>query len=357
MPDDVATSRVVLSPQDPRAHASDRLRWAMLPPELRDEIEATMEAHVVEEISVVSGFSPGMGSLLRLSTGGQVFLKAARSRDERECADLHRAEARIATRLPSAVPTPRFLWGHGDGDWIVLAYEAIDGYPPQVPWEPAVLARVLDTLDGLARVPGARQIPLPPAGPQLASAAIGWGRMLREPWEHLGAIAPWAARRLASLAELELGVLVACEGESIVHGDMRARNLTVTDDAVYVLDWPYAMRGAGWLDLAHLLITVGAQGVDGVFDPPDVRVPVEGGPPVVTWEDAERAGAWLTAVFDDHPLGAEVHPGDLRSIVGGFAGFSLDVARKPAPRSDPCRPTAALGQAVSALAWLEHLGL
>ncbi|MBD8000509.1 phosphotransferase [Oerskovia gallyi] len=357
MPDDVATSRVVLSPQDPRAHASDRLRWAMLPRELRDEIEATMEAHVVEEISVVSGFSPGMGSLLRLSTGGQVFLKAARTRDERECADLHRAEARIATRLPSTVPTPRFLWGHGDGDWIVLAYEAIDGYPPQVPWEPAVLARVLDTLDDLARVPGARQIPLPPAGPQLASTAIGWGRMLREPWEPLGALAPWAARRLAALAELELGVLVACEGESIVHGDMRARNLTVTDDRVYVLDWPYAMRGAGWLDLAHLLVTVGSQGVDGVFDPPEVCVPTDGSPPLVTWDDAERAGAWLTAVFDDHPLGAEVHPGDLRSIVGGFAGFSMDATRRPAPRSDPCRPTVALGQSVSALAWLEHLGL
>jgi len=298
-----------------------------------------------------------MGSLLRLSTGGQVFLKAARTRDERECADLHRAEARIATRLPAAVPTPRFLWGHGDGDWIVLAYEAIDGYPPREPWEPAVLARVLDTLDDLARIPGARQISLPPAGPQLASASIGWGRILRDPPEHLSSLAPWAARRLSSLAELELGVLVACEGESIVHGDMRARNLTVTDDAVYVLDWPFAMRGAGWLDLAHLLVTVGAQGVEGVFEPVDVEIPCDGGPPVVHWDDAGRAGAWLTAVFDDHPLGAAVHPEDLRSIVGGYAGFSLDTARRPAPPGRPWLPERALGQALAGLAWLEHLGL
>jgi len=357
MPDDVVTTRVVLSPQDPRTHASDRLRWAGLPADLRAELEATMEAHVVEEVSVVSGFSPGMGSLLRLSTGDQVFLKAARTSDDRECADLHRAEARIATRLPPSAPTPRFLWGHGDGDWIVLAYEAVDGFPPRLPWETAVLGRVLDTLVELAGLPGARQIPLPPAGPQLASAAVGWGRMLREPYEHLPVIAPWAARRLTALAEVELGVLVACEGESIVHGDMRARNLAITDETVYVLDWPYAMRGAAWLDLAHLLVTVGAQGVEGVFDPVEASVPTDGGPPVVRWDDAARAGAWLTAVFDDHPLGADVHPADLRSILAGFAGFAMDAARRPAPASDPCRPTVALGQAASALAWLEHLGL
>lgn len=356
-PDDVTSTRVVLYPQDPRAHASDRLRWAQLPRELRDELEATMDARVLEEISVVSGFSPGMGSLLRLSTGEQVFLKAARTRDAPECADLHRAEAHITVRLPTAVPTPRFLWGHGDGDWIVLAYEAVDGFPPQTPWQPGVLARVLDTLDDLARIPGARQIPLPPAGPQVASATTGWGRLVREPYEHLPTLSPWAARRLTSLAEVELGVLVACEGESIVHGDMQARNLAVTDDKVYVLDWPYAMRGAGWLDLANLLVTVGAQGVAGVFDPVDVHVPTDGGAPAVIWDDAERAGAWLTAVFDDHPLGADVHPADLRSILSGFAGYNMDLARRPAPRSNPCQPTVALGRAVSALAWLEHLGL
>ena len=357
MPDDVATTAVVRSPEDPRAHASDRLRWAQLPAELRDEIEATMNARVVEEISVVSGFSPGMGSLVRLSTGDQVFLKAARTLDAPECADLHRAEAKISVRLPAAVPMPRFLWGHGDGDWIVLAYEAIDGYPPRIPWDPAVLGRVLDTLDDLARVPGARQIPLPPAGPQLASATIGWGRVQREPYPHLEHVSPWAAQNLDRLVETELGVLVACEGESIVHGDMRAQNLAVTDDHVYVLDWPHAMRGAAWLDLAHLLVTVGAQGVEGVFEPVDVEIPCDGGPPVVHWDDAERAGAWLTAVFDDHPLGAEVHPEDLRSIVGGYAGFSLDTARRPAPPGRPWLPERAMGQALAGLAWLEHLGL
>lgn len=357
MPDDVATTRVILSPEDPRAHASDRLHWAQLPVELRDEIEATMDARVVEEISVISGFSPGMGSLLRLSTGEQVFLKAARTADEPECADLHRAEARIAVRLPASVPTARFLWGHGDGDWIVLVYEALDGYPPDVPWEPTVLARVLDTLDDLSRIPGARQIPLPPAGPLLASTAIGWGRILRDPFEHLPLVAPWAARRLSSLAEVELGVLVACEGESIVHGDMRAKNIAVVGEKIYLLDWPYAMRGAAWLDLAHLLITVGAQGVAGVFDPVEVTVPADGSAPVVCWDDAERAGAWLAAVFDDHPLGADVHPADVRSVVCGFAGLNMDVARLPAPSSNPCLPTLSLAQATSALAWLEHLGL
>jgi aminoglycoside phosphotransferase (APT) family kinase protein len=357
MPDDVATRLVVLTPQDPRTHASDRLRWAQLPEDLRHEVEATMEARVVEEVSVVSGFSPGMGSLLRLSTGDQVFLKAVSARDEPACAALHDAEARITVRLPPSVPAPRLLWGHDDGTWIVLAYEAIDGLPPQVPWEPTVLARVLDTLDHLARIPGARQVPLPPTGPELASVATGWDQLVREPFEHLLTIAPWAARRLSTLAELELGVLVAAEGESIVHGDVRARNLAVTHDKIYVLDWPCATRGAGWLDLARLLVTVGAQGVAGVFDPVDVTVPGDGGPPVVSWDDAQRAGAWVAAVFDDHPLGAEVHPGDLRSILAGHAGVSMNLARRPAPPENPCLPTISLGEALAALAWLEHLGL
>ncbi|WP_265521946.1 aminoglycoside phosphotransferase family protein [Oerskovia flava] len=346
MPDDASAAAVAALPEVPRAFGGSRLRWSDLPEDLRTEIEAVAGARVVAETTTTTGFSPGLASVLTLATGERIFVKAARTGDHRATADLHRAEAHIAIHLPRPVPSPRFLWGHGDTDWIVLAYEAVAGRVPPVPWPLDDLDRVLAALDVLAHVPGARAMSLPPAGPELASMSSGWARLRAEPTPTLAQDAPWAAQRLDELVAVERHVLVACEGEAIVHGDIRGDNVLLTADAAYLVDWPHAMRGAPWLDLALFLPSVLMQGVD------DLVAPV-----MRSRAAARDGGAWAARRFAEHPLGARVHPGDLRAVVAGIAGYFLDSARKPPPPDGPGLRPFQRAQGIAAVAWLEELGI
>ncbi|MCB7138019.1 phosphotransferase [Cellulosimicrobium marinum] len=345
MPDDVAPTA---DTHVPVAYGGGRLRWEDLPVELRREVEAVAGARVVESTSVASGFSPGLASVVELDDGQRLFVKAARSADAPFAADLHRAEARIATRLPREIPAPRFAWGHGDGDWIVLAFEVVDGHVPATPWDPDELDRVLALLSVLAAAPGARRLRLPPTGPDFANMSTGWRSLVDDPDPGLADLVPWAARHLPELAEAERSTLVACEGEAFVHGDLRADNVLLTPDRAYLVDWPYASRGAPWLDLAMFLPSVVMQGVTGVVEPVTPSA-----------DDARRAhgGAWAAATFAAHPLGRDVHPADLRAVVAGVAGYFLHSARQPAPPDIPNLRAFQRAQGVAAVAWLEQIGL
>lgn len=345
MPSDVTNSP---SPQSPVAAGGGRLLWENLPPSVREEIEAIAGAPVASAAAVSTGFSPGLASILNLANGQRIFVKAASAKDEPVTAGLHQAEEWIVSRLPSEVPAPRFLWGHGDGDWAVVAFAAIDGRPPTTPWVPDELDRVLDALTSLAAVPGARQLELPPTGPDLARTCAGWQGLTDRPDPELGDLVPWAADRLDALVEWERHVLVACEGESIVHGDLRADNVVLTDDSVYLVDWPYATRGAPWLDLAGMLPSVVMQGVAGATTPVT---------PATDAAARAQGGAWAAATFDAHPLGTSVHPGDLRAVVAGLAGYFLDSARRAPLATIPNLRPFQRAQGVAAVAWLEHLGI
>ncbi len=348
MPDDAAPPAVGAAGDVPVASGGGRLRWDDLPEALRDELEAVAGGRVVEERSVVSGFSPGLASVLTFDDGRRLFVKAARTADEPVAADLHRAEAKVATRLPREIPAPRFAWGHGDGDWIVLAFDVVDGHVPTTPWIPDELDRVLAVLERVAVVPGARGMRLPPTGPDFSDMSTGWRALRDDPDPGLAALVPWAAEHLDALAAAERGALVACEGESFVHGDLRADNVLLTTRKVYLVDWPHASRGAAWLDLAMFLPSVVMQGVADVTEPVTVSA-----------DAARRArgGAWAASTFAAHPLGRDVHPADLRAVVAGVAGYFLNSARRSAVPTIPNLRAFQRAQGVAAVAWLEALGL
>ena len=188
----------------------------------------------------------------------------------------------------------------------------------------------------------------PPTGPDSAALPTGWRAPRAHPDPGLATLVPWAAAHLDALAEAERGALVACEGESFVHGDLRADNVLLTPEKVYLVDWPYASRGAAWLDLAMLLPSVVMQGVREVCEPVTVSA-----------DPARRArgGAWAAATFAAHPLGQDVHPTDLRAVVAGIAGYFLHSARQPAIPTIPRLRPFQRAQGVAAVAWLEQLGL
>ncbi len=132
-----------------------------------------------------------------------------------------------------------------------------------------------------------------------------------------------------------------------MHGDLRADNVLLTPEKVYLVDWPYASRGAAWLDLAMLLPSVVMQGVRDVCEPVTVSAdPARRARGRLGGRDVRRAPA--------RPGRAPHGPACRRR---GIAGYFLHSARQPAIPTIPSLRPFQRAQGVAALAWLEHLGL
>jgi aminoglycoside phosphotransferase (APT) family kinase protein len=72
--------------------------------------------------------------------------------------------------------------------------------------------------------------------------------------------ADWCRRNLEALATLEAGWETAAVGDTLLHMDLRADNLLLTPDQVWVVDWPHAARGAALFDIVAMAPSVAMQG-------------------------------------------------------------------------------------------------
>jgi len=273
------------------------------------------------------GFSPGVAARLRLADGRRLFVKAVSASVNPESPKMHRAEARIAGALPPSVPSPRFLWSYDDGDWVALAFEDIDGSPPILPWRTKELERVLDAVTELSRSLTPSPVAAPPVGEVLGPLFTGWRR---EQQAAKGGgtppgLDPWAVANLDRLVALEAVWEEAGQGHTLLHADLRADNLLLTGDRVYVVDWPHGCVGAGWIDLVCLLPSVAMQG----------------GPP--PWE-----------MFEQHPVARGAEPQAVDSLVAALAGFFTWGSRQPAPPGLPTLRPFQAAQGRESLAWLRH---
>lgn len=73
----------------------------------------------------------------------------------------------------------------------------------------------------------------------------GW-RWLQE--QRPAALDDWSSRHLDVLAALEAVAAEAVAGDTLLHLDVRADNLLLTPERVFVVDWPHACVGAAWVD-------------------------------------------------------------------------------------------------------------
>ena len=71
---------------------------------------------------------------------------------------------------------------------------------------------------------------------------------------------PWCVRNLDGLADLESRWVDAASGDTLLHLDLRADNMLVADDRVWLVDWPWAARGAPAFDLVAFAPSVAMQG-------------------------------------------------------------------------------------------------
>jgi len=273
---------------------------------------------------MAGGFSPGATTVLDCP-GGAVFVKAVGAGLNPDSPDLHRREAVVSASLPAAPVLPRLLDVYDDGDWVALAFEAIDGRPPGHPWEAHELRDAVRALDALhyALTPN----PVAEAEPAtvgLARLLGGWAELAAMPGPPRG-LDVWSGRHLDRLAALEAGWPDALVGPTLLHCDVRSDNLLVTTEEVVFVDWPHACVGTPVFDLV-------------AWAP---SVVLEGGPgPEELLALSARAGV-------DRDL--------LAVLVAAFSGFLVRHSLRPPPPGLPTLRAFQAAQGAVALDWLRRL--
>lgn len=301
--------------------------WSAVPAHVRGAVDRQLGAQVIEAASQPGGFSPGVAARLRLADGRRVFVKALDPDVNPDSPALYRREARIAAALPMAAPAPRLLWTYDEGEagWIVLLFADIDGRQPALPWRPDELERVLAALADLGAV--LTPSPLPEAFAGTASEAFsshihGWRRLRDEQLAELAALNPWAATHLETLVELEQRSPAAVAGDTLLHFDVRADNVLLTDEQVWFVDWPHARIGAAWLDALALAPSVTMQG----------------GPPP-------------EQLLAHHPAAAGADPEAITAAVVALAGYFTQRGLQPPPPGLPTVRAFQAAQGVVARQW------
>lgn len=269
-----------------------------------------------------------MAARLKLADDRRVFIKAVSASTNPDSPGMHRREARIAAALPASVPTPRFLEAYDDSDWIGLIFEDIEGTTPRTPWNQAELDRVLVSVGELSSALTPAPIPVEPVDKLMPAVFTGWQRLLagvESGEDDLRGVDPWAQRHLAELVALEAASPDAAAGTTLLHADLRADNILLTPTRVYFIDWPWASRGAAWVDLAFMLPSIAMQ---------------RGPKP---WE-----------IFDSHPLGRTAPPAAVTAVVAAVAGFMVRGSRLPPPPGLPTVRAFQRDQGIPALEWLKR---
>jgi hypothetical protein len=316
----------------PLAFSGSRLAWSDMPRGIRARIAELAGAEVVTEAPATTGFSPGYASLLELGDGTEVFVKAVSPEQNPDSPDLARAEIRALKVLPAEAPAPRLLWSHDDGSWVVIGIEAVSGHTPDHPWNPEQLRRVLEVVTSLAEAGTPAPASLPPVSAALAGLAAHARALAEAPADLEAAVAavgpdgPWLADHLADVATWADQAPILAVGDTLAHNDLRADNVLIGEEGVWVVDWPHASKDAPlWYDLAGMLPSIAMQG--------------GGDPDELFWTHPNAAGADREAV---------------RSVVAGLVAYFVQNAVQPAPQGIANLRPFQLAQGVAALSWLRR---
>lgn len=302
-----------------------RLSWAELPASVRDAARSALGAAVVRDLPQSGGFSPGLASRLVLADGRRVFAKAISAARNPRSPGLYRREIEVMSALPATVPAPRLRWSLDDGDWVMLVLDDIEGHMPATPWIPAELTRVMTALEQLAGALDPAPISAPSIVDDLEENFSSWHAVATEP-ALLALQDPWARENIDRLVALETGWADAARGTALLHADLRADNLLLTDNAVMVVDWPYAVVGAPWVDALLFLPSVAATS------------------PAL---DLEQVWAGFAPARG-------VDPDAVNAVLAAVAGDFLRQSLLPAPVNLPGLRAHQRDKGTAALAWLRH---
>jgi hypothetical protein len=301
-----------------------RIEWSAVPPGIRAEIERRLGGEVVAAQTQPAGFSPALAARLRTADGRRAFVKAVPGNVNPRTPDIYRREIQIVPQLPADLPVPRLLWSfdEGPGGWVVLCFEDIDGRHPAVPWDDEELTAVIGAMDRmllrLSPAPFATGL----AGDHIA-AWKGWRNLKERP---IDGVDPWAVSHLDELVALEERTPEATTGTTLLHLDIRGDNVLLTETDVWFVDWPWACRGAAWIDPLLFAFSVESQG----------------GPPA-------------NEVFARSQRTGDADPSAVAATLSAAAGMLINRSLLPPPPGLPTIRPFQAAQGRVALSWLRDL--
>lgn len=302
-----------------------RLTWDNVPERVRAAVDARLGSPITSAYSQPGGFSPGAAARVRTEDGQRAFIKALGPEINPDSPVVHRREARVVAAFPPDVPAPRFLWSYdeGEGGWIVLAFEDIEGHIPALPWKDDELDLVIGALGKLATTLTPSPVPVEVVGcaSQDSVFTTGYWKQLRE--EQPKGLDEWSARHLYALAEIEADAPSAVAGDTLLHLDIRADNILVTGDEVLFADWAHTRTGAAWVEMI-------------CFAP---SVTMQGGPsPEI--------------LLSRYPAAMDADPRDITTVIVAVAGYFTRQSFQPAPPGLPTLREFQAAQGIVARQWV-----
>lgn len=300
-----------------------RLEWHEIPHVVRCGIEAAVGSTVVSDRSQPGGFSPGLASRLVLADDRRVFAKAVGLHRNPTTPSMLRIEAEVLKALPDTVPAPEILATYDDGDWVALVLTDVDGAPPRIPWHEPEFDRVLDALTVVAE-----KFDAPCGLPRLANPRKdkfdNWGLLAADPKTAAGLDAATRSD-IDRFAAREADWRAAAAGDALLHGDLRADNILLTQDEVVLVDWPSAAAGPAWADLLFMLPSVAMQ---------------HGPQPDEVWQRFRPARS--------------ADPDAVNALLAAVAGFFMRNSLLPPPPNLPRVRAFQRAQGIEACAWLRR---
>ena len=239
-----------------------RLDWTDMPRHVRSEVERWLGDPVVAAATQPTGFTPGVAARLTADDGRRVFVKAAGPDPNADTPKMHRREASIVTSLPGAAPAPRLLWSYdeGEGGWVVLAFEDVDGSHPTQPWRIDELDQVVSAMEKLSMLLTPSPLPASMVGTARDEFVRGWRQLHEELPSRLDHVDEWSRRHIETLEAIEDTLGGALEGDTLLNNDIRADNILLTPERTWFVDWPHASVGPLWLDVVAFAPSVTMQG-------------------------------------------------------------------------------------------------
>lgn len=271
-----------------------RLEKNQIPDDILAFAQEHLGAPVVEFANQAGGFSQGAAARIRSAQGSRAFLKAVPREGFEGTYSLYERERNILAALPEGIRVPRLIAAYEAHGWIALLIEDVEGHHPETREE------MLAVLDSLLTLPTADAVPgIPDAAADLERPFALWAEVDGS----FPALTPWARRNQSMLREAAMRALDAVRGNDLVHSDLRPDNVLVDADGVaWLVDWPWASRGAVWYDALLFVLdcSLNMEGVD------------------------------RDAVIAEHPVFHGVDTCKIDAVLAGFAGYYVYSAQQPA---------------------------
>jgi len=302
---------------------ADRLRpeWASLPAAIRSAVVRAIGGRFVSDSPAHGGFSASYAGVV-VTTVGRAFVKACGADWHADSLRFLREEIRTVSILPPDLgPSVHASIDSDAGAALVL--EAIDGRHPGAPWTGRDLDAIATSMARLSTTAAPEEMER--AEDRMIPGFTRWAHIVEN--RILLAGLPTALRaHVPELLEVEKGFRETLHGDVVVHDDLRADNILMSDGEARLLDWPHARCGAAWVDLPCFLPSVEASG----------------GP---RCEDAWR-------IFEMHGAPS---PEALLPVISGFASFLWFNQAQPEISQLPGLRAFQRRQSVPALRWLTRL--